>query len=136
MAFAHVLERLKERIEVKKRPRQFGGRGKQGAARLVEALRAYLVDHDGICVDCEDMRGVCCRAPCDVDSLRPYAAFLRTDPSKPHYFRVRHLVAVVWLLLRVVPSASLRKLVVPFEGCLDMKRVPFPPPVLPRLTGV
>ena len=52
----------------------------------MEALRAYLVEHDGICVDCEDMRGVCCRAPCDVDSLRPYEAFLRTDPSKPHYF--------------------------------------------------
>ena len=82
---SHVLERLKERVEVKKRPRQFGGRGKQGAAHLVEALRAYLVEHDGICVDCEDMRGVCCRAPCDVDSLRPYEAFLRTDPSKPHY---------------------------------------------------
>ena len=27
---SHVLERLKERIEVKRRPRQFGGRGKQG----------------------------------------------------------------------------------------------------------
>ena len=83
---AHVLERLKERVEVKKRPRQFGGRGKQGAACLVEALRAYLVDHDGICVDCKDMRGVCCRAPCDVSKLRPYEAFLRTGSSKPHYF--------------------------------------------------
>jgi len=82
---SHVLERLKERIKVKRRPKKFGGRGKQGAAHLVEALRAYLVEHDGICVDCEDMRGVCCRAPCDVDSLRPYEAFLRTDPSKPHY---------------------------------------------------
>ena len=82
---AHVLERLKERIEVKKRPRQFGGRGKQGAAHLVEALHKYLVDHDGICVSCEDMRGVCCRAPCDVDSLRPYEAFLHTE-TKPHYF--------------------------------------------------
>ena len=83
---SHVLERLKERIEVKRRPRQFGGRGKQRAAHLVESLHDYLVDHDGICVSCEDMRGVCCRAPCDVDSLRPYEAFLRTDPSKPHYF--------------------------------------------------
>ena len=82
---AHVLERLKERVEVKKRPRQFGGRGKQGAAALVESLHDYLVDHDGICVSCKDMRGVCCRAPCDVSKLRPYEAFLHTE-TKPHYF--------------------------------------------------
>lgn len=91
---AHVLERLAERVEVKRRPRHLGGRGKERAALLVESLREYLVRHDGICVDCADMTGVCCDAPCDVGALRPYPAFLRTAARPPVDYRV-----VIMLLL-------------------------------------
>ena len=67
---ASVLQRLRERAKIKR------GMKRHSAAKLVDTLVARLERDGGVCVGCDDMKGVCCRG-CDVATLRALPDFIK-----------------------------------------------------------
>ena len=125
----NVLERLKERVEVKKRRANSADRGKQGAAHFGGRTRHQNVSETmaAAASPARTCAGVLPLAPRDVAKLRPYEE-LSSCGSRSPGTRVRHhCCCCVVVVTRIAYGVALRKI----EGLrLDNDEWPLSRPAL------